>query len=86
MIVWIPYHDRGWHVISVDTEKTVAGKRLFDKWGKISVIYGSTIYCACYATEEEAWRHAHLQRPLPVPLKVEKGGIINGRIELDDIF
>lgn len=61
MIVWLPYHDRGWHVRSVDTNAMIAGQKIFKPWGRdgLSVLYGGTIYYRCFDTEQHAWNYAH---------------------------
>lgn len=44
MIVYIPYYNRGWHILAADTEKVIAGRRQFKRWAN---------------TEEHAYAYAY---------------------------
>ena len=56
MIVYIPYYNRGWHILAADTEKVIAGRRQFKRWANTERIeYCGTIYNQCFDTEEHAY-------------------------------
>lgn len=71
MIVYMPVHDHGrFSIVEADTEKTIAGRRIFRPWGKLgSVVYGGTIYFRAFRTEAEAWNYIHGEYAVPLTLE-----------------
>lgn len=67
MTVYIPVYNRGWSVLRADTEKTIAGKRQFKRWGTTDrIVYCGTIYNSAYRTEAEAWNYIHGEWATPL--------------------
>lgn len=74
MIVYIPYYNRGWHILAADTEKVIAGRRQFKRWANTERIeYCGTIYNQCFDTEEHAYAYAHF-------------GCTNGQLNLTEVM
>lgn len=71
MIVYMPVYNRGrFSVVEADTEKTIAGRRIFRPWGKQgSVVYGGAIYHRAFRTETEAWNYIHGEYAVPLTLE-----------------
>lgn len=71
MIVYMPVYDHGrFSVVEADTEKTIAGQRIFRPWGKQGVVeYAGTTYIRAFRTEAEAWNYIHGEYAVPLTLE-----------------